>query len=134
MRSKTICINITAKLSDPLYLPNRNLSVIIFSSHFNNQSCYSKCVKNCNFLFYGNSHSAGLFFHTLPKYHHVIIYIYSNCIKISVYCLLLFPVLFTVYYCLLLWPLVHRAIFSTFFRQQNVILHLFFLLLAPNKY
>ena len=24
--------------------------------------------------------------------------------------------LFTVYYCLLLWPLVHRAIFSTFFR------------------
>ena len=139
-----IQIRTNARLSDFLYLPNRNLSVIIFcdyfpwllsviifSSHSTNKPCkemqrvmlfhyeskqyasislqnyltslfdkqkpvrdyfllslqqlvrlLQMCKKFQLFIFWQLTHCHIIFPHA-AKYHHVIIYAYSNCIKIS---------------------------------------------------
>lgn len=52
------------------------------------------CKKLQLFIFWQLTHCHIIFPHA-AKYHHIIIYAYSNCIKSPVYCLLLFPVLAT---------------------------------------
>ena len=108
-------------------LTSRNLSVIIFYSHFNNQSGYSKCVKIATFYFLATN--------TLPHYFSTRCQI-PPCHNIRIFQLHQ-NLQFTVYYCFLCWPLVHRraigSTFQFFFRQHIVILHLLFLLSAPNR-
>ena len=84
------------------------------------------CKKLQLFIFWQLTHCHIIFPHA-AKYHHIIIYAYSNCIKSPVYCLLLFPVLA---------PSTSPCYLPNilfFFRQHIVILHLLFLLSAPNR-
>ena len=94
-------------------LTSRNLSVIIFYSHFNNQSGYSKCVKIATFYFLATN--------TLPHYFSTRCQI-PPCHNIRIFQLHQ-NLQFTVYYCFLCWPLVHRrAICSTFYFFSGSIL------------
>ena len=96
-----------------LYLTNRNLSMIIFYSHFNNYSGYSRCVKIATFYF--------LTTNTLPHYFSTRCQI-PLCHNIRIFQLHQ-NLQFTVYYCFLCWPLVHRhAICSTFYFFSGSIL------------
>ena len=84
------------------------------------------CKKLQLFIFWQLTHCHIIFPHA-AKYHHVIIYAYSNCIKIS-------SLRFTTVSCVgHQYIAVLSAQHFIFFRQHIVILHLLFLLSAPNR-